>query len=244
MRAAGGRAARRVAGHQRPRRRRRPGSRPWPRWRPSRSPATGPTPSTSTSPSARRWPSWSGRARGAVSTTTACCSAPTTSAPRTCRCSTYAPRRPPSALAEAATVVGNLPAELLARVQTVQVGSIDAISLRARRRHPDQLGERRRVGRQGRGAHAADASSRRASTTSPPPAAPPSPSNPSTRSVRRDASVRRPRRATAATSRPTRDGCDSRRLARTLSTICRHACVSAPGRGVGDLVSSSGARLT
>ena len=36
---------------------------------------------------------------------------------------------PASALAEAATVVGNLPAELLARVRTVQVGSIDAISL-------------------------------------------------------------------------------------------------------------------
>lgn len=36
---------------------------------------------------------------------------------------------PASALAEAATVVENLPPELLARVQTVQVGSIDAISL-------------------------------------------------------------------------------------------------------------------
>lgn len=36
---------------------------------------------------------------------------------------------PASALAEAATVVKNLPAELLARVKTVQVGSIDAISM-------------------------------------------------------------------------------------------------------------------
>ena len=36
---------------------------------------------------------------------------------------------PASALAEAATVVGELPAELLERVRTVQVGSIDAISL-------------------------------------------------------------------------------------------------------------------
>ena len=37
---------------------------------------------------------------------------------------------PVAALAEAATVVENLPSELLARVKTVQVGSIDAISLR------------------------------------------------------------------------------------------------------------------
>ena len=175
----GGRAARRVAGHQRPRRRHGPGRGPGPgrlrrglprlaRHRPRRR-----------SPSARRSPSWSGRARGVASTTTACCSAATTSDPqdlplldvrrRDARRRRW-PRPPPSwATCRPSCSRGCRPCRSARSTPSACVLA---------RRHPDQLGERRRVGRQGRGAHPAHASRRPASTTSPPPAAPPSPSSP------------------------------------------------------------------
>ena len=74
---------------------------------------------------------------------------------RTCRWSTCAAATPADALAEAAAVVVALPAELLARVAR-QVGAIDAIALELARRRPHgHLGQRGRVGRQGRGARRA-----------------------------------------------------------------------------------------
>ena len=193
-------------------------------------------------------PSSSGRARGAGSTRPACCSAPTPSSRRSCRCSRCAPRRPPTRWPRPPRSSARCPPTCCAGCDYVEVRSIDAIALHLRRRR-GQLGERGRVRptrrRCSTPAHGA-AGARVYDVTAP---GRPTLTRALTRALderpgrtkRRSERARRAREEhnvhvarTAATSRLDRVASlrerSGRRFVADLSRICRHACVSEGSR--------------